>query len=82
MIVDTPIGIFHSNVATGEFSAVAQSVFLVEKGEKRFPLQPVSVSGNFYSGLRQLLAVGDDLEKTVFAVESPTLIFDGFSIVG
>jgi len=82
LIVDTPIGIFHSNVATGEFSAVAQSVFLVEKGEKRFPLQPVSVSGNFYVGLGQLLAVGDDLEKTIFAVETPTLIFDGFSIVG
>jgi predicted Zn-dependent protease len=77
-----PIGIFHSDVASGEFSAVAPSVFLVEKGEKKYPLQPVSVSGSFYSGFQNLLDVGSDLEKTAFVVETPTLIFDGFSIVG
>jgi len=82
LIVDAPIGIFHSNVSTGEFSAVAQSVFLVENGDKKWPLQPVSVSGSFYTGLRQLLDVGSDLKTTVFTVETPTLIFDGFSIVG
>jgi PmbA protein len=82
MIVDVPIGIFHSDVATGEFSAVAQSVFLVEKGEKKHPLQPVSVSGNFYKGYQQLIAVGSDLKKTPFSTETPTLIFNGFSIVG
>ncbi|UCH32120.1 MAG: TldD/PmbA family protein, partial [Candidatus Bathyarchaeota archaeon] len=38
LIVDMPIGIFHSNVATGEFSAVAQSTFLVEKGEIKWSL--------------------------------------------
>ncbi len=81
-IVDTPIGIFHSNVSTGEFSAVAQSIFLIEDGEKKWPLQPVSVSGNFYNGFKQLLDIGADLETTPFAVETPTLIFDGFSIVG
>ena len=82
LIVDAPIGIFHSNVSTGEFSAVAQSVFLVENGDKKWPLQPVSVSGSFYTGLRQLLDVGSDLKTTVFTVETPTLVFDGFSIVG
>jgi PmbA protein len=82
LISDTPIGIFHSNVSTGEFSAVAQSVFLVQDGEKKCPLQPVSVSGNFYRGFRHLLEVGSDLKKTPFSVETPSLIFDGFSIVG
>jgi len=82
LIVDVPIGIFHSDVSTGEFSAVAQSAFLVEDGEKRWPLEPVSVSGNFYDGFKQLRDVGSDLEKTVFTVETPTLVFDGFSIVG
>lgn len=81
MIVDMPIGILHSNVSTGEFSAVAQSAFLVENGKKS-PIQPVSVSGNFYKGLKSLLNIGSDLEKTMFNVETPTLVFDGFSIVG
>ncbi len=81
-IVDIPIGIFHSDVSTGEFSAVAQSCFLVENGEKKSSLQPVSVSGNFYAGLQNLLDVGSDLEKTLLIVETPTLVFDGFSITG
>ncbi len=81
MIMDMPIGIFHSNVATGEFSAVAQSAFLIKNGAKS-PLQPVSVSGNFYKGYQNLLDVGSDLERTVFVVETPSLVFDGFSVVG
>ena len=82
LIADMPIGIFHSNVSTGEFSVVAQSVFLIEKGEKKNPLQPVSVAGNFYKGLQQLIDIGSDSQKTPFSVETPTLIFDGFSVVG
>jgi PmbA protein len=82
LIVDTPLGIFHSNVSTGEFSAVAQSVFLVENGNKKWPLYPVSVSGNFYNGFKQLINIGSDSRSTPFAVDTPTLIFDGFSIVG
>ncbi len=82
MIVDVPIGIFHSDVATGEFSAVAQSVFLVEKGEKKHSLHPVSVAGNFYKGFEDLTEIGNDLQKTPFLTETPTLVFDGFSIVG
>jgi PmbA protein len=82
LITDIPIGIFHSNVATGEFSAVAQSVFLIEKGEKKHPLQPVSLAGNFYKGLQQLIHIGSDSQRTPFSVETPTLIFDGFSVIG
>lgn len=82
MIVDVPIGIFHSDVATGEFSAVAQSAFLIEKGEKKYPLQPVSVAGNFNKGFQQLAEIGKDLERTPFLTETPTLVFDGFSVVG
>jgi PmbA protein len=82
MIVDMPAGIFHSHVATGEFSAVAASVFLIENGEKRGAIQPVSVSGNFYKGLEQLLQVGSNLERTPWGVTIPSLVFDGFTIVG
>ncbi len=81
MVVDTPIGIFHSDVSTGDFSVVAQSAFLIENGKKS-PLQPVSISGNFYKGFKNLLDIGSDLENTIFAVETPSMVFDGFSIVG
>jgi PmbA protein len=82
LIVDMPIGIFHSSFSTGEFSTVAQSAFLVQNGERKWPLQPVSVSGNFYKGLKQLVEVGNDLKKTPLSIETPSIIFNGFSIVG
>lgn len=82
LIADMPIGIFHSSLSTGEFSAVAQSAFLVQNGEKKWPLQPVSVSGNFYKGFKQLAEIGNDLKKTPLPIETPSIIFDGFSIVG
>jgi PmbA protein len=82
LIVDMPIGIFHSSLSTGEFSAVAQSAFLVQNGERKWPLQPVSVSGNFYKGFKQLVEIGNDLKKTPLPVETPSIIFNGFSIVG
>lgn len=70
------------NFSAREFSTVAQSVFLIEKGEKKHPLQPVSVAGNFYKGLQKLIDIGNDSRKAPFSVETPTLIFDGFSVVG
>jgi PmbA protein len=82
MIVDMPAGIFHSDVATGEFSAVATCVFLIENGEKRGAIQPVSVSGSFYKGFEQLREVGSDIERTPWGVTIPSLVFDGFTIVG
>ncbi|MFX1508888.1 MAG: TldD/PmbA family protein [Promethearchaeota archaeon] len=80
LITDIPIGIFHSSVATGEFSVVANSVFLIEDGEKKHPLEPVSIAGNFYQGLKQLRGVGNDIEITSLFVTTPSLLIDGFSI--
>ncbi len=82
MIVDMPAGIFHSSVATGEFSAVAASVFLIENGEKIGSIKPVAVSGSFYKGFEQLREVGSDIERTPWGVTIPSLVFDGFTIVG
>ena len=82
LIADIPIGIFHSDVSTGEFSAVASSVFLIEAGEKQYPLQPISVAGNFYDGLKKLREIGANREITPFGMAISSLIFDGFSIVG
>jgi PmbA protein len=77
-----PLGIFHTSVATGEFSIVANNVYLVENGSIAKPVKPVSISGNFYDGFKNLISVGRDSVKTPFDVETPTLAFDGFSITG
>lgn len=82
LIADIPIGIFHSSVATGEFSSVANSAYLIKNGEKQMPLEPVSVAGNFYKGLEQLLSIGNNMEMTSLSVTTPSLLIDGFSLTG
>ncbi|TFG08580.1 TldD/PmbA family protein [Candidatus Thorarchaeota archaeon] len=77
-----PLGIFHTNVATGEFSVVANAVYLVENGELKGSVQPVSVSGDFYQGLKNIAAIGNDIEVLPWAIENPTLAFDDFTVVG
>ena len=82
LIRDFPIGIFHSSVATGDFSCVATSAFLVENGELKGSVEPVSVAGNYYEGLENLREVGENATFIPYGINVPTLVFDGFSIVG
>lgn len=82
LVRDFPLGIFHSDVSTGEFSCVAGSAYLIENGELKGSVQPVSIAGNYYEGFKNLLEIGSDKITTPFEVSLPTLVFDGFSVVG
>jgi PmbA protein len=77
-----PLGIFHTNVSTGEFSIVAGEAYLIEKGEVKHPIQPVSLAGNFYEGFKNLTGISSDLLAMPWGIDAPTLAFDGFSVVG
>jgi PmbA protein len=81
LIHEMPLGIFHSSVATGEFSAVANAAFLIENGEIITPLKSASVAGSFYKGLKDIRAIGSNSEVTSLGVETPWLVIDGFSLV-
>ncbi|TFG31229.1 TldD/PmbA family protein [Candidatus Thorarchaeota archaeon] len=82
MIRDFPLGIFHSSVETGEFSCVAGSAYLVEDGEVKGPVQPVSIAGNYYEGLKNLTDIANNQLMIPYGISVPTLVFDGFSVVG
>lgn len=82
LIRDFPLGIFHSSVATGEFSCVAGSAYLVENGELKGSVEPVSIAGNYYEGFKNLLEIGNNIEVMPFGISVPTLVFDDFSVVG
>jgi PmbA protein len=82
IIMDMPLGIFHTNVSTGEFSVVANSVFLIENGEIKGPLEPVSIAGQFYEGFKNLLHIGSDVTLTPYGAQAPSLLFDDFSVTG
>ncbi|MCF2137620.1 MAG: TldD/PmbA family protein [Candidatus Thorarchaeota archaeon] len=82
LIDDFPLGIFHTDVATGEFAVVASSVYLIENGEIKHSVQPVSVAGNFYEGYKKIIAMGNDVEVLPWSVSVGSLVFDGFTITG
>ena len=82
LVRDFPMGIFHSTVATGEFSCVVGSAYLVENGELKGSVEPVSIAGNYYEGYEKLRTIGNNNLFLPFGIDIPTLVFDDFSIVG
>jgi len=81
-IQDMPMGIMHSNVASGEFSIKCTNVYLVKDGEKVTPLEAVTVGGSFYEGLKNLKAISRKIRRTPFGVNAPSVLIEGFSVVG
>jgi PmbA protein len=82
LVRDFPLGINHTNVATGEFSCVAGSAYLVENGEIKGSVEPVSIAGNFYEGYEKLREIGNNNQFLRYGINVPTLVFDDFSVVG
>ncbi len=82
LIYGFPIGIFHASVATGDFSAMANNVQLIENGEIKGPLQSVSVAGSFYEGFKNIREIGSDVEATELAVVGPSILIDNLSVTG
>jgi PmbA protein len=82
LIFGYPIGIFHSSVATGDFSAMANNVQLIENGEIKGPLQSVSVAGSYYEGFKNIREIGSDVEATELAVVGPSILIDNLSVTG
>jgi PmbA protein len=71
---------FSFNQATGDFSRGVRG-FWVEKGEIVKPVQEVTVSGNLGTMLKDVLAVGDDLEFR-FGTDSPSILLKEMTVSG
>ncbi len=81
LVTDFVMGSGHANMTTGEFSVVAPSAFLIEKGEIRNPLEPLTIASNFFSSLRNVTSIGSDT-KITDAGKIPSLIMDDLSVSG
>ena len=73
-------GSYGFNAVTGDYSYQAQG-FWVENGEKRFPVEGVTVASNSLDMLRNVVAVGNDL-RFDHAVASPTLLIAEMTVSG
>jgi PmbA protein len=73
-------GSYGFNEVTGDYSYQAEG-FWIEKGEKQFPVEGVTVAAHSLDMLRNVVAVGDDL---VFhgSVACPTLLISEMTVSG
>ena len=73
-------GSFGFNEVTGDYSFQAQG-FWIEKGEKAFPVEGVTVAATSLDMLRNITAVGNDLMFDDH-VSSPTLLIAEMTVSG
>jgi PmbA protein len=71
-------GSFGFNAVTGDYSYQAQG-FWIEKGEKVHPVEGITVAGRSLDMLRNIVAVGSDLEFRS-SVASPTLLVSEMTV--
>lgn len=73
-------GSYGFNPVTGDYSFQAQGAW-IEKGERAYPVDGVTVAGNSLRMLQDVIAVGNDLEWRT-SVASPTLLIAEMTVSG
>ena len=82
-IIITDLAGLHSgaNTVSGDFSLAAKG-FYVKDGQKIFPVEQITLAGNYFELLKNITSVGNDLKFPMSNVGSPSVIVNGLSIAG
>lgn len=82
-IMITDLAGLHSgaNSVSGDFSLAAKG-FYIKDGKKSFPVEQITVAGNYFELLKNIAEVGNDLTFPMSSVGSPSVIVKGLSIAG
>ncbi|GAB6169172.1 TldD/PmbA family protein [Clostridium carnis] len=70
-----------ANSITGDFSLAAKG-FYIEDGKKTFPVEQITVAGNFFALLKEIEEIGSDLKFPMSSVGSPSMIIKELSVAG
>ena len=68
-----------SNIVTGDYS-VGATGFVIENGEFRYPINEITIAGNF-KDMFQNITLANDL-KFDYATNSPTMMIEGMVVAG
>ena len=68
-----------SNIITGDYS-VGATGFLVENGEFKYPINEITIAGNF-KNMFQIITLANDLEFE-YSTNSPTMMIEGMVVAG
>lgn len=82
-VMITDLAGLHSgaNAVSGDFSLAAKG-FYIKNGKKSFPIEQITVAGNYFELLKNIVNIGDDLVFPMSSVGSPSVIVEGLSIAG
>lgn len=70
-----------ANSITGDFSLAAKG-FYIKDGKKDYPVEQITVAGNFFDLLKNIEEVGSDLKFPMSSVGSPSVKINELSIAG
>ena len=70
-----------ANSITGDFSLAAKG-FMIEDGKQTFPIEQITVSGNFFKLLKDLEEVCSDIKFPMSSFGSPSVLISELSIAG
>lgn len=82
-IIVTDFAGLHSgaNSVTGDFSLAAKGYYITE-GKKSYPIEQITVAGNFFELIKNIENIGDDLIFPLSNIGSPSVIVKSLSIAG
>ena len=82
-ILITELAGLHSgaNSITGDFSLAAKG-FYIENGKKSYPVEQITIAGNFFNILKDIEGVGNDLKFPMSSIGSPSVKIKEISLAG
>ena len=82
-VIITEFAGLHSGASaiTGDFSLAAKG-FMIENGKKSFPIEQITVAGNFFTLLKDIEEVGSDLKFPMSSIGCPSVIVKELSVAG
>ena len=82
-VIITEFAGLHSgaNSITGDFSLAAKG-FYIKDGKKTFPIEQITVAGNYFDLLKNIKEIGNDLKFPMSSVGAPSVVLDELSIAG
>jgi len=82
-IIVTELAGLHSgaNSITGDFSLAAKG-FYIEGGKKLFPVEQITVAGNYFDIIKEIQEIGNDLKFPMSSIGSPSILLKELSVAG
>ncbi|MDR3598734.1 TldD/PmbA family protein [Clostridium sp.] len=82
-VIITEFAGLHSGASavTGDFSLAAKG-FMIEDGKKSFPVEQITVAGNFFTLLKDIEEVGSDLKFPMSSIGCPSVVVKELSVAG